>query len=110
LCKGVVIMKMKKWLLNQEVTIETYLGNNAYGKNIAPPVVRKARIEAERKVVRDNLGNEVVSIATGFFMPEDKDLLKPESVVTYDGQEFKIINSIPEFALSYLSHILVYFK
>src|SRR4030067_402162 len=70
-------------LFPKYVTVETYLGNNAYGANKAAPVVTKARIEAERKLIKDNLGNEVTSIATGFFMPEDESILLPESVVTY---------------------------
>lgn len=55
-------MLVPKAAYPETVTVQRYLGRNAYGEDIySDPVEHPARISYENKIVRDEVGEEVVS-------------------------------------------------
>lgn len=105
-------MKIPSFLLPHEAKVEPYLGDGAYGPQYGEPVSYKCRIEANRKLVRDTEGREVVSETFGMFEYKNADI-PPESRVKQlndEGQvirEFKVISSPPMTGLRSVSHIEV---
>ena len=57
-------MRVPSFLQQDSVTIESYLGDTAYGPNYGPPEVIKCFLDDARKFVRDANGEQVVSETT----------------------------------------------
>lgn len=90
-------MKIRRSLLKDLVTVETYTGDGAYGPIFAAPVTVKVNVDQTRKLVRNPAGVEVVSEATLMVHPHPIDeatgllleaaaLFAPESRVTIAGR------------------------
>lgn len=82
-------MRLPGWLLQQQVTVETYRGESAYGPLYDPPVAIRCRHESKRQLVRDRTGQEVVSESRLFAFPEAA--LTPESRVSVDGHTTTVL-------------------
>lgn len=59
-------MRIPRWLLRHEFTIEEYLGSGANGPLYGPARTVRCFLDAGRKTVRDSEGREVVSTATAY--------------------------------------------
>lgn len=96
-------MKVRRSLLKDLVTVETYSGDGAYGPIFAAPVTVKVDVDQTRRLVRNAAGDEVVSEATFDVHPQPRDettrafldavaLFAPESKVTISGRAAKVIS------------------
>jgi len=96
-------MKIRRSLLKDLVTVETYSGEGAYGPNFDAPVTVKVNVDQTRRLVRNTAGDEVVSEATLAVHPAPRDettralldattLFTPESQVTISGRAAKVIS------------------
>lgn len=83
-------MKLPKAAQPHKVSIKEYEGDGAYGPIYSNPYEIKGYFQQERKVVKDQDGNEVISDAQ-FFTSED---IEPptESIVTFKDIEHEVIS------------------
>ena len=99
-------MKIRRSLLKDLVTVESYTGDGAYGPNFDAPVTVKVNVDQTRRLVRNSAGDEVVSEATLAVHPAPRDettralldamaLFAPESAVTIAGRAAKVISVKP---------------
>ena len=99
-------MKVRRSLLKDLVTVETYSGEGAYGPNFDAPVTVKVNVDQTRRLVRNTAGDEVVSEATLAVHPQPRDettralldattLFTPETRVTISGRAAKVIGVKP---------------
>ena len=99
-------MKIRRSLLKDLVTVETYSGEGAYGPNFAASVTVKVNVDQTRRLVRNPAGDEVVSEATFAVHPQPRNetsgatldavaLFAPESAVTIAGRSAKVIGVKP---------------
>lgn len=95
-------MKIRRSLLKDLVTVESYSGEGAYGPIFTPAVTVKVNVDQTRRLVRNPAGDEVVSEATLAVHPTPRDettgatldaatLFAPESKVTLGGRAAKVI-------------------
>lgn len=89
-------MSLARLVSGDTVTVTAYLGETAYGPKYASPVQVDGRVEADRKLVRNANGDEVLSETTIFVLPDvgaarAVDLFVPESVVTHEGRASVVI-------------------
>ena len=106
------MMKMPSFLLPHQAEVELYLGDGAYGPKYGDAVTYKCRIEANRKLVRDTEGREVVSETFGMFEYKNEDIPPESRIRQLDDngkviREFKVISSQPMTGLRSVSHIEV---
>lgn len=87
--------------LSEPVTVQAYSGETAYGPTYAAPVITRCQIDATRRLVRSQVGDEVVSETTLRLSP-DQDrtldlevLFVPESLVNVRGRGAKVISLKP---------------
>ena len=87
-------MKLPKAAQPHTVSIKEYEGDGAYGPIYSDPYEVQGYFQQERKVVKDQDGNEVVSDAQ-FFTSED---IEPptESIATFNGIEHEVIEYSPK--------------
>jgi hypothetical protein len=99
-------MKIRRSLLKDLVSVETYSGEGAYGPIFAASVTVKVNVDQTRRLVRNPAGDEVVSEATFAVHPQPRDeatgelldvatLFAPESAVTIAGRLAKVIGVKP---------------
>ena len=99
-------MKIRRSLLKDLVSVETYSGDGAYGPIFEAPVTVKVNVDQTRRLVRNTAGDEVVSEATLAAHPAPRDeatgvsldavaLFAPESAVTIAGRAAKVISVKP---------------
>jgi len=99
-------MKIRRSLLKDLVTVETYSGEGAYGPIFEASVTVKVNVDQTRRLVRNTAGDEVVSEATLAVHPAPRDeatralldattLFAPESRVTISGRAAKVISVKP---------------
>lgn len=90
-------MKIRRSLLKDLVTIETYTGDGAYGPVWAAAVTVKVNVDQTRRLVRNAAGIETISEATIGSHPHPRDeatgllldataLFVPESRITIAGR------------------------
>jgi hypothetical protein len=70
-------------LLREQVTVETYAGEGAYGPVYSPPATVACRAEPVRQVVRDADGAEVVSELTLYAEPHNHSVFTAGSRVMF---------------------------
>lgn len=86
-------MKIRRSLLKDTVTVETYQGEGAYGAVYAAAVSVRVNVDGTRRLVRDASGAEVIAEATLSVHPSDASLFAPESRLTINGYTSKVINA-----------------
>lgn len=86
-------MKIRRSLLKDTVTVETYLGEGAYGPVYDSPVVVHWAYEAKRRLVRDANGDEAVSEGAGQAHPDDAARFTPESRLMIDGRYSTVLTT-----------------
>jgi len=96
-------MKIPKALLRERLVIRPYLGTGAYGPVWGDPQEVQGHVEPGFRVVTDRQGNEVVASAVAFILPGVE--VGPESLVTWDGQDYEVIDAQPMRAWGKTRHI-----
>lgn len=86
-------MVIPGWLLRHQVTVEPYLGQAATGPRYGAPVPVRCFVDAARRKVRNQLGEEVLSEATVYCPPAT--VAPPKSRVTVNGREAFVITAKP---------------
>ena len=84
-------MKIRRSLLKETATVETYTGEGAYGPVYADAVTVRCRVDRTRRLVRTAEGREAVSELTLEIHPNDADRFTPESRVSLDGRVSTVI-------------------
>lgn len=79
---------MRRALLRDQVTVQTYTGDGSYGPVLADPVTVLCHVDARRQLVRNEAGEEVVASLTVRLHPETLEVgtgrvLDPESLFTF---------------------------
>jgi hypothetical protein len=90
------------YLLGQDITIEPYMGEGAYGPTFGAPVTIRARVEGRRRVVRRADGETVTSTATAIVGPDDT--VAVESRATYSGQTYEVAEVVDQLAQRRVHH------
>lgn len=96
---GLVIFPARH--LTESVTVQTYGGEGAYGPTYAAEVSTFCQLDAGRRLVRSQAGDEVVSESTLRLSPDLDPALDievmfpPESRVTVRGKESRVITAKP---------------
>ena len=85
-------MKVRRSLLKDSVTIESYLGEGAYGPSYGDPVTFHCDMDPTRRLVRNGNGEEVVSSGSFSLHPDDADLFTPQSRLTIGGKTTALIS------------------
>lgn len=89
-------MKVRRSLLKDTVTVETYSGDGAYGPVYAAPVTVRCNVDVTRHLVRNAGGDEVVSEATLAVHPDDEAAFAPESRLTIAGRASRVLSASPQ--------------
>lgn len=89
-------MKIRRSLLTDTVSVQTFLGTGAVGRVLADPVSVKVKADSTRRLVRDSDGAEVVSELTLSVHPEDEARFTPESKLVYNGRASTVLTVSPE--------------
>ena len=85
-------MKIRRSLLKDTVTVESYLGEGAYGPSYGDPVTVQCDMDPTRRLVRGANGEEVVSSGTFTLHPNDADLFVPQSRLTIGSRTTTLIS------------------
>ena len=86
-----MISKIPGYLLQDEITIEPFEGEGAYGKEYGNPFTAKGHFEKSFEVITDRDGREVVASATVFLDSEVS--IKAEDRVGFDGENYEVIDA-----------------
>lgn len=87
-------MKIRRSLLKDACTVETYDSESAYGPTYNDPVEIRCNVDAKRRLVRNAAGDEVVSEATLHIHPSTPvETFAPESRVTVNGRPTTVIDA-----------------
>jgi hypothetical protein len=89
-------LKPSPTLFLDTVDVEEYLGESAYGPLFATSVTVSCRVSATRQLVRNSLGEEVVSEATLYVQPADATPFVPESRATISGRASLVLGVSPQ--------------
>lgn len=87
--------------LTEPVTVQTLTGEGAYGQTFAAAVTTRCQLDAERRLVRNQAGDEVVSETTIHLSPDldpaldVESLFVPESLVNVHGRNSRVISAKP---------------
>lgn len=84
-------MRIRRSLLKDSVSVQSYAGDGAYGPTYSAAVTVPCNVEATRRLVRNADGDEVVSEATIYVHPDDADYFIPESLVTFDARDSRVL-------------------
>jgi hypothetical protein len=84
-------MKIRRSLLKDLVSVQTYAGEGAYGPAYAAAVTVACNVEAARRLVRNADGDEAVSESTIYVHPDDAAHFTPESLVTFETRAAKVL-------------------
>jgi len=89
-------MKIRRSLLQDTVSVETYTGDGAYGPVYAPAVSVSCNIDSTRRLVRNSAGDEAVSELTLHIHPDDVSSLTPESRITASSHVSRVLAVKPQ--------------
>lgn len=87
--------------LTEDVEVQAYSGETAYGPSHSPAVTTRCQLDAERRLVRNERGDEVVSETTLRLSPDTdrtldlEELFVPESLVTVRNRSSRVISVKP---------------
>lgn len=76
--------------------METYSGECAYGPVYAAAVSVAANVDMARHLVRNAMGDEVISSMTLYLHPDDETSFAPESRVTFGTYTGQVISASPQ--------------
>lgn len=82
-------MRIPGVLLRQQVAVEPWPREGAYGPLFGDPLLVRCRIEPRRRRVRTPAGEELLSEAVAHFDPSVA--LAPQSRVTWDGRTYQVV-------------------
>lgn len=88
-------MKVRRSLLKDTVSVETYSGESAYGPIYAAAVTVRCNIDATRRLVRNAVGDEAVSEAVLFVHPDDESRFTAETRVTVNSRTSSVLQVKP---------------
>lgn len=103
-------MKIRRSMLKDQVTVETYNGEGAYGPILAAARTVWCNVDETRRLVRDANGDETVSEATLHLHPRTRtvpaegqvqetvdplEVFTPESAVVIRGRATRVITCKP---------------
>jgi hypothetical protein len=95
-------------LLTDTVSVLTYQGEGAYGPVFAAKSVSvSCRAEAERQLVRNANGEEVVSELRLFVHPDDAAPVTVGSLVTFAGRQSTVLGVSPKARPGEVHHVEV---
>lgn len=105
---GENMFNIPSFLLSNVVTVESYLGHNAYEDLFTAGAVIKCRFEPLVQKVVDAYGNEVVStgrmfVGPGVFIPA-------QSKVYFEGLAYIVISVAKQYTINSYSHKEVLLK
>lgn len=103
-------MRIPAFLLNQQITVETYRGQSAYGPVFDAPATVKCRTEDGTDRIIDASGAEIVSVGRVCAAPEAAELLPIGSRVTLDGNKRVVVRREIKMGLAAPTHVEVYLK
>lgn len=91
-------MKIRRSLLKDVVSVQTYAGETAYGPSYDTAVDVACNVDMRRRLVRASNGDQVVSEVTLQAHPDSADLFTPESRVTVLTRDTQVIGvNVPTF-------------
>lgn len=82
-------MRLPSYMLQDEVTLERYAGAGAYGDTFSASETVKAHVDATRRVVVAQDGQQAISEATVYTRPMTEP--EVESKVTWNGREYRVV-------------------
>jgi len=85
-------VKIRRSLLNDKVTVATYLGDGAYGPTYGAPTTIRCAADPSRRLVLNGMGEQVLSELTLSIHPNDSDFFTPESKVTYIDRDSQVVS------------------
>lgn len=100
-------MKIRRSMLKDTVTVETWTGEGAYGAAYADPVTIRWNYDGTRRLARNANGEEVVSEGTGQAHPDDAAQFTPESRLTIDGRTSTVLAANPQTFRGQMHHLKV---
>jgi hypothetical protein len=89
-------MRIRRSLLKETVTVETYAAPAGLGPVLAASVTVYANVDNTRRLVRDAQGAEVISDLALYVHPDDVATFTPESRVTYSGRTSSVLTVNPQ--------------
>lgn len=99
------MLKIPNYLMQQEIKIENYAGNSAYGAIYSDPIIESGRFEPTTSKVTDYKGSEVVASGRLYLYPYVQ--IKAQSKVTIDDQIYEAIKVTPLIAFKNAVYIEV---
>ena len=85
-------MKVRRSLLKDSVTVETYGGDGSYGPVYASPLTIACNVEMKNRLVRSANGDEYVSQPRLTVHPADVAAFTPETRVTVQGRASTVLS------------------
>lgn len=100
-------MKVRRSLLKDSVSVETYSGDGAYGPVYAAAVNVACHVDSKTRLVRNANGDEVTASATLTVHPANASAFTPETRLTIDGRASTVISANPKTVRGTTSHVEV---
>lgn len=88
-------MKIRRSMLKDTVTVETYSGDGAYGPVYADPVVVPCNVQMKRRLVRTASGDEAVDMPVLTVHPDEVPMFTPETRLTIEGRASTVLGIAP---------------
>lgn len=85
-------MKVRRSILKETVSVQSYLGEGAYGPVYGEAVQVSCELDSTRRLVRNANGEEALSAATVIVHPADADYFGPDSLVTVAGRPSHVLS------------------
>jgi hypothetical protein len=89
-------MKIRRSLLKETVTVETYSAPAGLGPVLPAAVTVYANVDSTRRLVRTAEGAEAVSDLTLYVHPDDAAYFTPQSRVTYGTRAATVLTVNPQ--------------
>jgi hypothetical protein len=90
------MVKIRRSLLTDTVSVETYAGTGAVGPILADPVQVRVKADTTRRLVRDADGAEVVSELTLLVHPDDEAKFTPQTKLVWAGRGSTVLSVSPQ--------------
>jgi hypothetical protein len=89
-------VKVRRSLLKDTVSVETFSGQGGVGSIYTPAVSVKVNVDATRRLVRNADGAEVVSEITLAVHPDDETTFTLKSRLTFGGRKSTVLAVSPQ--------------